>query len=137
MAKRLVAFDDQKSGTGLPDAVEAGLNATYVPASAYAKGAVIATVDAFPGLDPTGAADSSTAFQAAVNATPDGARLIVPAGVYKLDSGVAITDRTLTIESYGVTYTKATDGAIFSSAATVDTVYPVTALAAVTVNDEN
>ncbi|MBM4509343.1 hypothetical protein GS421_07505 [Rhodococcus hoagii] len=50
---------------------------------------------------------------------------------------MAITDRTLTIESYGVTYTKATDGAIFSSAATVDTVYPVTALAAVTVNDEN
>ncbi len=37
MAKRLVAFDDQKSGTGLPDAVEAGLNATYVPASAYAR----------------------------------------------------------------------------------------------------
>nr|NKW58073.1 hypothetical protein [Prescottella equi] len=50
---------------------------------------------------------------------------------------MAITDRTLTVESYGVTYTKATDGAIFSSAATVDTVYPVTALSAVTVNDEN
>ncbi|MCU7537146.1 glycoside hydrolase family 55 protein, partial [Prescottella equi] len=78
--------------------------------SAVAGSFVIAAPHAFPGLDPTGATDSSAAFQAAINATPDGARLIVPAGVYKLDSGVAITDRTLTIESYGVTYTKATDG---------------------------
>ncbi|NKU37715.1 hypothetical protein GS887_27715 [Rhodococcus hoagii] len=137
MTKRLVSFDDEAAGTGLPAAVEDALNTAFVSAPTFSKTAVVASPETFPGLDPTGTADSSAAFQAAINATPDGARLIVPAGVYRLDAGVAITDRTLTVESYGVTYTKATDGAIFSSAATVDTVYPVTALAAVTVNDEN
>ncbi|NKV49256.1 hypothetical protein GS988_02490 [Rhodococcus hoagii] len=137
MTKRLVSFDDETAGTGLPAAVEDALNTAFVSAPTFSKTAVVASPETFPGLDPTGTADSSAAFQAAINATPDGARLIVPAGVYRLDAGVAITDRTLTVESYGVTYTKATDGAIFSSAATVDTVYPVTVLAAVTVNDEN
>ncbi|NKW16917.1 hypothetical protein GTA26_04580 [Rhodococcus hoagii] len=116
---------------------ERELNATYVPMTAYAKDAVIATVGAFPGLDPTGVTDSSAALQAAVAATPDGARLIVPAGIYRVDTGVSITDRTITVDSYGVTYRKATDGAIFAAAATVDTVYPVSALAQVTVSDEN
>ena len=112
-------------------------NATYVPTSVFAKDAVIATVGAFPGLDPTGTADSSAALQAAVDATPDGARLIVPAGYYRVDTGISIVDRTITVDSTAAIYRKSTDGAIFSSAATLDTVYPVSALTPVSVSDEN
>ncbi|MBM4707933.1 hypothetical protein GS882_03275 [Rhodococcus hoagii] len=117
--------------------IEDGVQRAHRTLDGQLRSMVVATAEDFPGLDPTGVADSSAAFQAAVNATPDGARLIVPAGVYKLDAGVAVTDRTVTIESYGVTYTKSTDGAIFSAAATVDTVYAVSVLSAVTVADEN
>ncbi|UPK64906.1 glycoside hydrolase family 55 protein [Rhodococcus pyridinivorans] len=116
---------------------EEDLNATYVPTSVFAQDAVIATAGAFPGLDPTAATDSTAALQAAVNATPDGARLIIPAGYYRQDGTLTITDRTITIENYGAFFRKSTDGAIISAAATVDTVYSVSSLTTITVSDEN
>ncbi len=59
--------------------------------------AIVATPDRFPGLDPTGAADSAAALKAAIAACPEGGTVIVPAGTYRLASTLSNEGKSLTL----------------------------------------
>jgi hypothetical protein len=59
--------------------------------------AVVATPERFPGLDPSGAADSAPALKAAIGACPDGGTLIVPAGTYRLASTLSNEGKSITL----------------------------------------
>jgi len=54
------------------------------------------------GADPSGVADSTSAFSSAVTATPAGGILLLPPGNYKT-SGFSITGKAITIMGYGAT----------------------------------
>lgn len=63
---------------------------------------VIADPLSFPGVDPSGAADSTSGLQTALLATPDGGQLILPAGTYRIDGNLSVPNgRSLRIVGYG------------------------------------
>ncbi|MET4098103.1 hypothetical protein ABIB37_000340 [Agrococcus sp. UYP10] len=65
----------------------------------------------FPGVDPTGATDSTAGLQAALDATLEGGTLIVPNGTYLLRQAIAPkSGRSVRIQGYGATLV-ATGGA--------------------------
>lgn len=54
-----------------------------------------------PGIDPTGAADSTSALQAKINAVPVGGRLFIPKGNYKISAPLTVPN-SITIEGDSV-----------------------------------
>ncbi len=53
------------------------------------------------GADRTGAADATSAIQAAYNATPENQAMLIPAGVYKLSGGIQMNNNNRSIRGAG------------------------------------
>lgn len=95
--------------------------------------AVVASVARFAGIDATGAADSSTGLQAAINATPDGGLLVIPTGTYLVGTAVyPKLGKSIRISAYGATLIATTSAPIFSVSGTYGSVIGVSAVATVT-----
>lgn len=81
-------------------AVDVGAQAK---ATADAAG-IVADPESFPGIDPTGATDSTKGLQDALLATPNGGQLQIPGGTYRIDGNLSIpSGRSLKIVGYGAT----------------------------------
>lgn len=77
--------------------------------------AVVATSDRFPGVDLTGTTDSTAALQAAVDATPDGSVMLIPAGTYLVAGPIAPkSGKSITISGYGAKIVATTSKSAFS-----------------------
>lgn len=121
--------DNRYAPVSLADEVAAKVARTVAD-----KASLIATVERFPGLDPTGANDSRAAIQAAVDATPDGSMLVIPSGFYKLDTPVLVTDREIIIWTYGCTFTAVEEPFKFRN--TPGPITNVTAVQSVTITND-
>lgn len=97
---------------------------------------IVASVENFPGLDATGVNDSSQALQAAVDATPSGGELVVPAGSYRIDTTINVDNKSMQISCYGCHFTKSTPGKVFNFKASTETIYSVSALTVATAIEE-
>jgi hypothetical protein len=75
------------------------------PAGAAVKNPRRITVTDMPGIDPTGGADSSAGFQAALSRLQDqgGGELIIPPGLYAIDTPLTYAGTSLTISGSGQT----------------------------------
>jgi hypothetical protein len=69
--------------------------------------AIVATPERFPGLDPTGGADSAPALEAAIRACPEGGTVIVPAGTYRLASTLSNEGKSVTLIGHEATLVRA------------------------------
>lgn len=95
--------------------------------------AVVATPDAFDGLDPTGATDSTASLAAALAATPDGGTLVIPPGTYRVTGDtLSVTGRSIRLSMHGAVLVQASDGPILRLRGGFDDPVSVTAAA-----DEN
>lgn len=91
--------------------------------------AVVAAAERFPGVDPTGNADSSAGLQAAINATPDGGSLVVPAGRYAVSTALfPKLGRSITIVGYGAVLVQSSSKPVVSLTGTYSPALSVTAL---------
>lgn len=106
----------------------------YASTSLVDMATLVATADRFPGLDPTGTAGSTAALQAAVDATPDGAMLVIPAGTYLLPTPVLVTDRAITVWAYGCTFNATEEP--FKFRTTPGSLANVTSIASVTITND-
>jgi hypothetical protein len=75
------------------------------PAGAALKNARSITVTDMPGIDPTGGADSSAGFQAALSRLQNlgGGELVIPPGLYAIDTPLTYSGSSLTITGSGQT----------------------------------
>lgn len=64
-------------------------------------GTVVASPDNFPGIDPTGVANSATALQTFLNSIPDGGIGVIPPGTYSITSRLEMSGKSMTIRAYG------------------------------------
>ncbi|QDH93511.1 minor tail protein [Gordonia phage Verity] len=101
----------------------------------YAR-AGVATLGVAPqfDIDATGVSDSAAGVRAALAATPEGGTLLLP-GTIRLSSGVAVTNRSVTIQVEGTVNSDA-GVAPFTFSASPETIYPVSALVATTITNE-
>ena len=81
--------------------------ATGTTLSDVDKIAIVATPERFSGLDPSGQNDSAPALKAAIAACPDGGRLIVPTGVYRLASTLSNEGKSISLVGQGATLVRA------------------------------
>lgn len=94
MAKKIIAFDDAATGTGLPTDVETKMGGRFLTkteaSATYARAQVmderLSLLDPRIAADPTGATPVDTALQTAFDmlASADSGTLFVPPGQYKL-----------------------------------------------------
>ncbi|KAB1639131.1 pectate lyase family protein [Pseudoclavibacter terrae] len=85
------------------------------------KIAVVAEARRFSGIDPTGASDSTTGLQAAMDATPDGGTLLIPAGTYQVSVALAPkSGKSITVSGYGAKLIATTTKSIISLRGTYD-----------------
>jgi hypothetical protein len=90
---------------------------------------LIATAAAFPGLDPTGVANSSTALQAWLDAIPAGGVGTLPVGTYR-GSGLTCNGKSVTLNMLG-TLVQASNATLLSIHGTWGTTITVSAVARV------
>lgn len=90
--------------------------------------AVVADPANFPGIDPTGASDSSAGLRSWANAIPAGGIGLVPGGTYRMDSTVNIPDKSLEITAHGALFLANSINPCFSIVGTFGTQYTVNSI---------
>lgn len=94
------------------------------------KIAVYASVDRFPGMDPTGKTSSATALKAAMKAVPDGGTLIIPPGEYLVDSIISAGRLNISIYGYGAKLVQTVKGSSIISLSQTFTIIKASAVTA-------
>lgn len=113
---------------------EANLSAGVVKAAAVESDVldlalVIAVPTRFSGIDATGARDSSAGLQAALNATPEGATLVVPPGRYLVGTSLyPRLGKSVTVRAHGAVFVQTSSKPIISITGTYDAVFSVSSL---------
>ncbi|WP_371029174.1 hypothetical protein [Pseudoclavibacter sp. JSM 162008] len=94
------------------------------------KIAVVAEARRFSGIDPTGTTDSTTGLQAAMDATPDGGTLLIPAGRYLLSTAISPRNgKSITVSGYGAKLVATSTKSIISLRGTYDATIAVSSAA--------
>jgi hypothetical protein len=76
---------------------------------------IVAHPTRFAGIDPTGATPSHTGLQLAINATPEGGLLIIPAGRYLLNDGLSVgAEKSIGVTAHGATVIQNSANPIFN-----------------------
>lgn len=88
---------------------------------------IIANPTNFPGIDPTGVLDSSSALQTSLNAVPAGGVWRLPPGTYKA-SGLSVSGRGITLKTTGAHIIQGSDAAILRLVGAWDTTYALTSV---------
>lgn len=102
-----------------PTGVQVTANATILPASVTIQ--TLTTADVLSavtsGADPTGAADSTTAIQAALNACPAGGVVYLPAGTYLVSAPLIIPQAVTLRGAHGNTLSTTGYGSVLKASA--------------------
>lgn len=93
---------------------------------------VVASAANYPGIDPTGVTDCSTALQASLDAVPDGGTWEFPRGVYQC-AGLVSTGKSIHIRASQATFVQAQNLTILTLRGAWDSAIPVVSIASVNV----
>jgi len=87
---------------------------------------VIADASNFPGIDPSGGADSTAGIQAAIDQCVDGGLLIIPGGLYLISAPISPKNgKSLRIRGYGATLVATSEKSVISLRGEYDPVFAV------------
>lgn len=118
-------------------AARAALNATYANVGA----GVVATFAKYPGLDPTGVADSRDSILQFIKDLPAGVKGIIPPGTYRVAGSVIPninadnSKKSVDLNLRGCKFINEGSSSVFAFSGTWGTTYAVTAVASTTVVD--
>lgn len=105
--------------------METGINDAHDGKTNWATGTVYAIPTLYSGIDPTGATSSVSGLAAAFAAVPQWGTLVIPPGLYMIDSVLTLQNKHVRIKAHGAVfvYTSATAAIVLQG--TMGTTYAV------------
>lgn len=129
-ASGLLAFADPVAQASYePSEVAGSIASAAVDEATADLMSVVAMPSRFAGIDPSAVSDSSAGLQAAINATPEGGTLVIPAGRYLVGTSIyPKLGKSIRIQAYGAVLIQNSSSPVLSLTGAYDQTFNVTAM---------